>query len=123
MTNPQNYLPQSYPCWSQKRPDCAIFCLPDVNGAGLKYALHLLPSPQLESLSEKDYISFQINTLFANMNTHYPKKYLKLKKIENCYYTYTKSEDFLIDWTDEHENVLVVSACSGHGFKFSPVLG
>ena len=48
---------------------------------------------------------------------------MKLKKIENCYYTNTKSEDFLIDWSDEHENILIVSACSGHGFKFSPIIG
>jgi glycine/D-amino acid oxidase-like deaminating enzyme len=46
-----------------------------------------------------------------------------LAKIEKCYYTVTKSEDFLIDWSDEHENVLVVSPCSGHGFKFGPVIG
>jgi sarcosine oxidase len=43
--------------------------------------------------------------------------------VEKCYYTVTKSEDFLIDWSDEHENVLVVSPCSGHGFKFGPVIG
>lgn len=43
--------------------------------------------------------------------------------MEKCYYTVTKSEDFLIDWSDEHENVLVVSPCSGHGFKFGPVIG
>lgn len=29
----------------------------------------------------------------------------------------------MIDWSDEHENVLIVSPCSGHGFKFGPVIG
>jgi glycine/D-amino acid oxidase-like deaminating enzyme len=58
-----------------------------------------------------------------HMNQHYKGRFIKLKKIENCYYTYTKTEDFLIDWTDEHENILIVSPCSGHGFKFSPLLG
>ena len=44
-------------------------------------------------------------------------------KIEKCYFTFTKSEDFIIDWTDENENILAISPCSGHGFKFSPVIG
>lgn len=44
-------------------------------------------------------------------------------KAEKCYYTVAKSEDFLIDWSDEHENVLICSPCSGHGFKFGPILG
>ena len=42
---------------------------------------------------------------------------------EKCYYTTTRTTDFLIDWTDQHENVLIVSPCSGHGFKFSPIIG
>jgi glycine/D-amino acid oxidase-like deaminating enzyme len=35
----------------------------------------------------------------------------------------TKTEDFIIDWSDEKENVLICSPCSGHGFKFSTVIG
>jgi sarcosine oxidase len=37
-----------------------------------------------------------------------------------CLFTNTPSEDFLIDTSD---NVTVVSACSGHGAKFAPLLG
>lgn len=56
-------------------------------------------------------------------DSYFKGKFSKLAKVEKCYYTVTKSEDFLIDWSDEHENVLVVSPCSGHGFKFGPVIG
>lgn len=45
MVNPENYLPASSPSWSQKRPDCALYCLPDIDGAGLKYALHMNYDP------------------------------------------------------------------------------
>ena len=31
---------------------------------------------------------------------HYNGRILRLKKIENCYYTMTKNEDFIIDWMD-----------------------
>ena len=35
----------------------------------------------------------------------------------------TKTDDFIIDWQDLDQRILVVSACSGHGFKFSPIVG
>lgn len=37
-----------------------------------------------------------------------------------CLFTNTPSEDFLIDRCD---NITVVSACSGHGAKFAPLVG
>jgi sarcosine oxidase len=40
-----------------------------------------------------------------------------------CMYTVTPDSRFVIDRHPEHENVRVVSACSGHGFKHSPAIG
>ena len=41
----------------------------------------------------------------------------------SCLYTSTRGSHFVIDRHPEHETVLVVSACSGHGFKHSPAIG
>jgi sarcosine oxidase len=41
----------------------------------------------------------------------------------SCLYTSTRGSRFIIDRHPEHESVLVVSACSGHGFKHSPAIG
>jgi sarcosine oxidase len=40
-----------------------------------------------------------------------------------CMFTNTPDEHFVIDSLPGMEEVLVVSACSGHGFKFVPVVG
>jgi sarcosine oxidase len=40
-----------------------------------------------------------------------------------CLYTNTPDEHFLIDRHPQHPQVLIASACSGHGFKFCPVIG
>jgi sarcosine oxidase len=40
-----------------------------------------------------------------------------------CRYTMTPSEDFLIDLVPGQQNVVVASPCSGHGFKFTSVVG
>lgn len=40
-----------------------------------------------------------------------------------CRYTNTRDGHFLLDRHPEHPGVWLASACSGHGFKFSSVLG
>lgn len=40
-----------------------------------------------------------------------------------CMYTNTPDENFILDRHPAFGEVLVVSACSGHGFKFSSVIG
>ena len=39
---------------------------------------------------------------------------------ETCLYSTTPDEGFVIDWVGP---VVVASACSGHGFKFGPLVG
>jgi sarcosine oxidase len=41
-------------------------------------------------------------------------------EIDTCMYTMTPDEDFVLD---RRGNVIVCSPCSGHGFKFAPLIG
>lgn len=41
----------------------------------------------------------------------------------SCLYTSTRGSRFVIDRHPVHDSVLIVSACSGHGFKHSPAIG
>jgi sarcosine oxidase len=41
----------------------------------------------------------------------------------SCLYTSTRGSRFVIDRHPAHDNVMVVSACSGHGFKHSAAVG
>jgi sarcosine oxidase len=40
-----------------------------------------------------------------------------------CLFTNTPDHDFIVDFHPEYPQVLVSSACSGHGFKFASALG
>jgi sarcosine oxidase len=40
-----------------------------------------------------------------------------------CLYTHTSDEHFIIDFHPSHRNILILSPCSGHGFKFSSAIG
>lgn len=44
-------------------------------------------------------------------------------RASRCLYTNTPDKNFLIDFHPDHPNVLLVSACSGHGFKFASAVG
>jgi sarcosine oxidase len=40
-----------------------------------------------------------------------------------CLYTNTPNKNFIVDVHPENPRIILVSACSGHGFKFSTVIG
>jgi sarcosine oxidase len=45
------------------------------------------------------------------------------REVISCLYTNAPDHDFLIGRHPRYENVVIVSACSGHGFKFTSVVG
>jgi len=42
---------------------------------------------------------------------------------KTCLYTMSPDEDFVVDRMPSHPQIIVASPCSGHGFKFAPVIG
>ena len=40
-----------------------------------------------------------------------------------CIYTNTPDDHFIIDYHPDNNNIIIASPCSGHGFKFSSVIG
>lgn len=47
----------------------------------------------------------------------------RVRESDVCLFTNTPDHDFIIDFHPIHPNVLVSSACSGHGFKFASAVG
>jgi sarcosine oxidase len=54
---------------------------------------------------------------------HIPVANGKLLAARTCLYTVTPDGDFIIDRMPGAPNIIVASPCSGHGFKFAPVVG
>jgi sarcosine oxidase len=59
----------------------------------------------------------------AALADHVPAVNGRLIAAKTCLYTVTPDGDFLIDRVPGSPSIIVVSACSGHGFKFAPVIG
>jgi sarcosine oxidase len=47
----------------------------------------------------------------------------RLLTAQTCLYTMTPDETFIVDRMPGFPQVVIASPCSGHGFKFSPVIG
>jgi sarcosine oxidase len=59
----------------------------------------------------------------AALVDHVPAANGRLLAAKTCLYTVTPDGDFLIDRLPGSPRIIVASPCSGHGFKFAPVIG
>ena len=61
--------------------------------------------------------------LRAALAAHVPAANGRLVEAQTCRYTMTPDGDFILDRLPGAPAILVASPCSGHGFKFAPVIG
>jgi sarcosine oxidase len=61
--------------------------------------------------------------LRAALAAHLPAANGKLLDAKTCLYTMTPDGDFILDRLPGSPDIIVASPCSGHGFKFAPVIG
>jgi sarcosine oxidase len=59
----------------------------------------------------------------AAIAEHLPAANGALAAAQTCLYTMMPDGDFLIDRVPDRPQVIIISPCSGHGFKFAPVIG
>jgi len=64
-----------------------------------------------------------IEILHAFARRYFPEGAGAALQASVCLFTNTPDEHFIIDRLPDSERVYVVSACSGHGFKFASVVG
>lgn len=103
-------------------PGCMFYVIPDV-GDGLKAALHhqgptvdpdlpIAPVTQAEQAGVLTLVGRYMNDAAGIVN-----------ESATCLYTNTPDGHFVLDAHPGAPNVIVASACSGHGFKFAPAIG
>jgi sarcosine oxidase len=59
----------------------------------------------------------------AGLKAHLPDADGDLRAARTCLYTMTPDDDFILDRLPDAPQIIVASPCSGHGFKFAPVIG
>ena len=112
------------PVWIlETEGDGSFYGFPYDPGAGLKVARH--HSGVFVSADDVDRTLTAADEarVRAFAKAHMPGADGPLKDAAICLYTNTPDGDFLIDTHPAAPGVAFASACSGHGFKFAPVIG
>ena len=102
----------------------SLYGIPSHDGSGFKIAFH--GGPPVSSPADIDYQpdASNVEALRSFMRAHIPGiASAPAKESRICLYTRTPDEHFIVDRHPEHAHVAIGAGFSGHGFKFSTMIG
>jgi sarcosine oxidase len=103
--------------------DRIFYGFPYIEGQGVKVAgLHFGDRADPDTVDRTASASDE-ERVRAWLRRRMPLANGKRRDAKVCMYTNTPDAHFIVDRLAEDPNVVVASACSGHGFKFSSVIG
>jgi sarcosine oxidase len=117
------FMPERMPVFIWATGDLGYFYgFPDL-GDGVKVARHHggeLTSPE----KVRRQVTVEDETPVREFLSHHiPSANGLLLSSATCLYTNTPDEHFIISHHPKHRNVIILSPCSGHGFKFASAIG
>ncbi|WP_372895506.1 N-methyl-L-tryptophan oxidase [Stieleria sp.] len=112
-----------FPCFFHETPTGYFYGFPSNERDGLKVSRHsggtpvtTPTSPHPPDGTDQSLIEDYLNAFLPGVGNH-------LQAQVGCYYTVTPDEHFIVDVHPDHPQVVIVAGLSGHGFKFTSVLG
>jgi len=122
-SEPELFQPQRCPIFICEPARCRFFYgFPDL-GDGVKIGVHHEGATASPDRLDREVKTHEIEAARALLARFLPNAAGPLRSSVACMYTNTPDEHFLFDWHPRFPQVLIASPCSGHGFKFSPVIG
>jgi monomeric sarcosine oxidase len=121
----EDYQPGRFPAFIAHLEDefgHSTYGIPSYDNSGVKIGLHGGEDFDYTS-SERTADQSAIARSFAFAQKYMPEGGWMFQSARACLYTYTPDEHFIIDQHPEYPHVILASVCSGHGFKFSAVIG
>lgn len=113
----------AFPVWARigRAPDEFDYGLPCHGGAGLKLARHRTEGGP----DDPDAAPTAADTaaLWSLAQARLTVDVRSLRATERCLYAMAPAQDLLVTRHPQWSRVVTVAACSGHGFKFGPVIG
>lgn len=122
--DPGAFEPAAFPVFCHELPGGGIFYgFPTLDGRTIKVAAHH-GGPEVDPAAPVDAVGAEeLATVSAFVRARLRGVDPNPDRAVACRYTNTADGDFIIDRVDAGDGPLVVSACSGHGFKFSALIG
>jgi glycine/D-amino acid oxidase-like deaminating enzyme len=121
---PENTLEGGLPVFLFELPKGIFYGFPQLDPRGVKVGEHTGGEPVTEpSLVNRSQNSIEQQRLARFLAAQLPGVTGEVTDHTVCLYTMTPDEHFILDRHPRHSNVVFAAGLSGHGFKFTPVLG
>ena len=111
------------PVWVLRDGETMFYGVPHDPGLGLKVSIHHWGAMVDPDMVEREVGEADVERVRAFLRSRMPAADGPLLDARVCLYTNTPDETFVIDRHPAAPGVVYASACSGHGFKFAPVIG
>jgi len=118
------FAPGAFPVFLAQTRHGVHYGFPVLGSTGLKVAKHHHADETVDPDAVDRSVSARDEALIRGfLAEHLPAGNGPRKAAATCLYTMTPDGDFVIDRLPGAPQVIVASPCSGHGFKFAPVVG
>lgn len=120
----QSWGPDALPAFLFEREDLPVplYAIPDL-GDGFKIAFHGLGEETAPDRLERGVHANEVAEMQRTLAALLPGSDAKLVASKACMYTMTPDANFAIGRDPANENAVIACGFSGHGFKFTPVIG
>jgi sarcosine oxidase len=112
------------PCFLYELPGHTIYGFPQIDARGIKAAEHTGGVPVTDPLCvDRNLDERDADAVGQLISTWAPRVANRLVDHATCMYTMSPDGHFIVDRHPEHPQVVFAAGLSGHGFKFTSVLG
>lgn len=112
-----------FPIWIWEHAPGRFFYGFPASAKGVKLAIHHEGEATDPDHVRREVGAEEVEKMRGMLRDYLPDANGKLNDAAVCLYTNTPDEHFIVDHHPEHRQVVFVSACSGHGFKFASAMG
>ena len=121
---PELFMPDRFPVFNLQVEEGRYYGLPIYEAPGFKFGrYHHLGEASSADAVRREPDAADERLLRAFSSRYFPEGDGQTMALRSCMFTNTPDEHFILDHHPEHRQVVLVSPCSGHGYKFCSVIG
>jgi len=112
------------PTFLYELPHGIFYGFPQIDDLGVKVAEHSGGQAVFDPLNDpRELDPADLGRVEAFLSAHLPAVGRPMQRHSVCFYTMSPDEHFIVDRDPANPNMLFAAGLSGHGFKFTSVLG